>query len=558
ELTGAAITDDTLTITLDSAKLKQDKNVYVKLTVPKNINLYVDEDLNDIKSDEVYKSSVIPYKYGIPISDSTDMKNFMLGIDKYSDRSASYIMTSNIRMNDSDVISSETFYTLSTFSGKLDGDYHTLTNLKNMMFLNVVGTSEKYAEVKNLISYDADIQMTGSDVAGLITASATYLSIDSVFLVDSILIGGYNTGYFIGNINGPVTITNSGSAGGICTSKGNIASFGGIIGFGYGSAKYTLKDIFAINTDFSTPNGNVLKDNGGIVGGGFSGSSITNTYTANDVAIPKSQNTGPLVGKNYSQTTLKNAYYNWDSIKNKSFGFANTAGIRATTATMIGDSLKNAFDTLSSGIWVYTAGYYPRLSWLKNHPISNMYVATTGSFIPLSDSVTAEQLLLGEVYGPIKIPEELQKNAYSIESTDPNILKVTAGGTIIPVGKPGDTATIKITYTEPDENIGGSASNTYDFTVKQTAKALSSVSVEGSTNPGQKLTATASGAADIKYQWYRRKTGTTVRESVSGATSATYTLQPSDVGYEFNVDVSASGYATMSSGYTDAVTSVKP
>ncbi|MCR0626270.1 hypothetical protein MKC48_20860, partial [[Clostridium] innocuum] len=188
-----------------------------------------------------------------------------------------------------------------------------------------------------------------------------------------------------------------------------------------------------------------------------------------------------------------------------------------------------------------------------------MYTATRGAFTSvIPDQTSPEDMFNGSISGAIKIPEELQKNAYSIESGDPDILKVTAGGTIIPVGEAGKKATIKITYTEPDKTIGGSASNTYDFTVKQTAKALSSVSVEGSTNPGQKLTATASGAADIKYQWYRRKTGTTVRESVSGATSATYTLQPSDVGYEFNVDVSASGYATMSSGYTDAVTSVKP
>lgn len=216
-------------------------------------------------------------------------------------------------------------------------------------------------------------------------------------------------------------------------------------------------------------------------------------------------------------------------------------------------------NALNSEDWVLKEGYYPRLKWVAEQPIAKLYAATRGAFTSvIPDQTSSEDMFNGSISGAIKIPEELQKNAYSIESTDPDILKVTAGGTIIPVGEAGKKATIKITYTEPDKTIGGSASNTYDFTVKQTAKALSSVSVEGSTNPGQKLTATASGAADIKYQWYRRKTGTTVRESVSGATSATYTLQPSDVGYEFNVDVSASGYATMSSGYTDAVTSVKP
>ena len=70
-----------------------------------------------------------------------------------------------------------------------------------------------------------------------------------------------------------------------------------------------------------------------------------------------------------------------------------------------------------------------------------------------------------------------------------------------------------------------------------------------------KLTATASGAST--YQWYKK-----IRFHAACCCTwcdiSTYTLQPSDIGYEFNVDVGDSRYATMSSGYTKAVTSVKP
>ena len=183
-----------------------------------------------------------------------------------------------------------------------------------------------------------------------------------------------------------------------------------------------------------------------------------------------------------------------------------------------------------------------------------MYTATRGAFTSVDGKTTNTAMFNGDISGTIKVPEELQKNSYSYKSSNESILKVTDGGTIIPVGT--GNATITITYTEPDETIGGSASNTYDFTVKQKVNALASVSVSGATNPGQKLTATASGAST--YQWYKRKSGSTQSVAVPGATSSTYTLQPSDIGYEFNVDVGASGYATMSSGYTKAVTSVKP
>ncbi|MFR5078112.1 MAG: hypothetical protein ACLTDX_08770 [[Clostridium] innocuum] len=112
-----------------------------------------------------------------------------------------------------------------------------------------------------------------------------------------------------------------------------------------------------------------------------------------------------------------------------------------------------------SGDWENKEGYYPRLTWIRNHPVVSLYTATRGAFTSVDNQTNNTDMFNGNINGTIKIPEELQKNDYSISSSDPSILKVTDGGTIIPV-KTG-TAEITITYMQPDLSIGGTASNTY-------------------------------------------------------------------------------------------------
>lgn len=545
------------------------KTISATVSKPKDNKLYVDKEFKAITTTDLKSidtKSNFGYTYGIPINNNTDMKNFMLGTDRYSDRSAYYVLTSNIRMEDADKLTESQLVSANQFSGKLDGDYHTLTNLGNPLFVKVIGSESKYAEIRNLISYGANIKTTNRDMevfhgTGLLCGQSAWLTIDSVMLVDSVVQGVYNTGYFVGNNRGPLNITNSGSAGGICVGTNSYASFGGIVGYAYstiGTAYFNLKDIFAINTDF-TPDSNVmLADNGGISGGTRAASTLINTYTANDSSIPKSINTGTLVGTNANMVTYENAYYNWDTIKDKSFSFQNKLGIQSTTAEMVGDKLKSAFSAKSPTQWTYATGFYPRLTWLKDHPISNMYVATTGAFAPLTSSDTSDTLLKGMINGPISVPKELQKATYTYSSSDPNILKVTEGGTIIPVGNSGESADITITYNEPDLSIGGSASNKYTFTIGNKVTALSSLSIDkDKTHPGETLTATVSPASSISYQWYRRPQGTSDREKITGATNSTYTLQPADIGMEINVDVTYNGYAT-SSNYTAPITSVAP
>lgn len=555
----------TFTYTLPENTAYDNKTVSATVSKPKKPKLYVDKNLNAISTANLISAdtnSNFSYTYGIPIATSTDMKNFMLGTDRYTDRSAYFIMTENIRMDDSDAIPGETLSTTATFTGILDGDYHTLTNLKNPIFYRAVGTNEKYAEINNLISYDADILTTYGPFhgTGLLCANGALLSVNHVFLVDSKLRGGYNTGYFIGDMRGPIKINESGSAGGLCIGMRSVASFGGIIGYkynDYGTSYFDIKDVFAINTDFTPNPGINLRDNGGIAGGTNGASTIINTYTANDVAIPNSGNTAPLVASGVNFVTFENAHYNWDTVSNKEFPFSNLSGTRSTTATMVGDSLKSEFTSKSPTQWTYSTGYYPRLTWLKDHPISNLYVATTGAFVPLTANDNANTLLTGTINGPIKVPTDLQKSTYSYASSDDSILKVTDGGTIIPVGTVGQSAEIIITYKEPDESIGGTASNKYKFTIGKQATALTSLSISGNTNPGEKLTATVNGSSSVSYQWYKRPQGTSNRVKIDGATASTYTITPSDIGMEINVDVTANGYAT-SSNYTDVITSVAP
>lgn len=556
----------TFTYTLEENPNYDGKVVSAIVSKPTNYKLYVDKNLNPITNGNLKSLETFKYTYGIPISSSADMKNFSLGVDRYTDRSATYIITDNIKMEDSDAIPEATMIAnapTAAFSGTLNGDYHTVTNLRNTIFVAMNGKADKYAEVKNLISYGANIKTTnrtaynGYHGTGLIAGNASYTKLDSVFLVDSTLIGAYNTGYMFGSSYGFVELENCGTAGGILSASNSGGSFAGLIGCCY-IEKVTLKDIFTLNSDFTPQPGVSPLDNGGMLGFGRLGTTLTNVYTANDVAIPNSRKTGTLVGTlAATNVTFTNAYYNWDSIKDKGFAFENTCGIQSTTAEMIGDKLKGAFNTLSPTQWTYETGYYPRLTWLKDHPISNMYVATTAAFIPLTSNDTVDSLLTGTINGPIKVPTQLQKSTYSYTSSNENVLKVTEGGTIVPVGNVGETATITVKYTEPDEKIGGTASNTFSFKIGKKATALNSLSISGDTNPGKTLTASVSPTSNVTYQWYKRPRGTADRKKISGATGSTYTISNDDIGSEINVDVTANGYPT-SSNYTSAITSVAP
>ncbi|RJV82374.1 hypothetical protein DWW36_20025, partial [Erysipelotrichaceae bacterium AF15-26LB] len=550
ELTGGSIKDDMLTVTLSNMSSQDGRNVYAKLEVPGSIRLYVDESLKIIDSDKEYKSDIIPYKYGIPIKDADDLEEFMKATGDYTNRSTGscYVLTNNINMRSKSVIT----YSENNFMGILDGDYHTISYSKNPLFGKINGTVSNPAEIKNLLFSNSQIDTssfpyndTGS--GSIITRTSTNVIMSNIMLVDSTIYANYDAGFLLGKGLTNNVIKQCGSAGGSVSNVKKTGSIGGLVG----SANYAdLIDTFSINTSLpSAPNAN----QGGLIGGVGAKVTLKNSFASSYIsgtATSPNSHGGLSGARSDAAITITNGYYDSLIAPGASLN-GSFKGIGLQTSDLVGNKLKDKFGEEE---WVFVEGYYPRLKWISAHPIAKLYSSTKGAFTSVDGNTNSTDMFNGDIYGAFKIPEELQKSSYSYKSSNENIIKITPGGTVLPVGI--GTATITIIYTEPDESIGGSASNTYEFTVKQTVKAFDSVSLIGTTNPGQTLTAKASGATS--YQWYKRKAGTTQRIAVSGAKSSTYTLQPSDVGYEFNVDVSANGYATMSSVYTDAVTSVKP
>ena len=535
--------DNTMTSTEGNWSNWNGENIYAKLQVPNNIALYVDEKLKEISAGTTYQSDRIPYKSGVPISNEADLLSFMKAEGIYANANVKCVITKNLNMTGYQTsISTLRGSAKSEFSGELNGDFHTVNYLSNPIFYLCSGTSGSPAVIKNMIIKNAKITNDGTygnGSTGIITINiGNYVEVEKLFLVQADLVSKFDTGFINGwtlaSQGTGYRIEECGSVGGSSKANGGEGSVGGLSGNPRNGA---IRNSYSIGTEVSGPS-----RASGLIG--TFGSSGVNIYAANKVK----GGVNGTYGLDGSLSSATNAYY--DSTITGITG-KSSKGEGLSTNQMIGTNLYSKFGTT---LWNYEDGYYPRLNWIKGNPVADLYAATRGAFISTEGKTTKDQMFNGQLYDAIQVPEDLQKNGYSYSSSNNLVLKVTDGGTIIPVGSLNSSAKITIRY--DDVENGGFASNTYDFTVKKTVKAFDSVSVTGTTNPGQTLTAKASSATS--YQWYKRKAGTTQRVEVPGASSSTYTLQPSDVGYEFNVDVSASGYATMSSGYTDAVTSVKP
>ncbi|MCG4663330.1 hypothetical protein L0P73_22370, partial [[Clostridium] innocuum] len=564
--------DNTMTSTESNWSDRDGRNIYAKLTVPDNIMLYVDEKLNVIKAGTEYESDRILYRSGESISNPTELKSFIEGTGAYSNRAGSYIITQNISL------AGVTTAACDNFSGHLDGDYHTITGLSSELLGTVKGNGSTKAVVENIIIKKANIVYKPSVKDGNIGVLCREVYqpavVRRILVVDATFNTNARTGMLVGQLGleeygssyNPqlsqgadiydAEISECSTASGVLNNETVNTSTGGFIGF--------------------APTGRVLNNSsvsteviGGNWIGGFIGyasrtskSYLINNYSAAKLKVGNYRN--PAIGgaiggygtKDFTNNVITNTYYDSTMTSGTNLSDINY-GTPKTSSELVGSNLKASFDTYDkSNIWTYKEGYYPILTWLKNSKLSLLYSSTRGSFTSIDNQTGSGDMFTGNLNGSIAIPVDLQGNDFTYKSSDQNVLKITEGGTIIPVGTPEQKATITITYTEPDETIGGSASNTYEFTVKKQVKALTSVSITGTTNPGQILSASASGAKN--YQWYRRKHGDTSREIIAGATEAAYTIQPKDIGYEINVDVGAPGYATMSSKFSSVVTSIKP
>lgn len=565
------ITDNTFTYIMPNKESYDGKEITAEVSTPKHKGLFVVEDLNFI-TEETYNSKTstetsFNYTYGIPISNTDDLEKFIRAEGAYSNRSSDmvYILTSNINMNAKDIIPCST----TSFKGKLDGDYHTLSGMKNSLFIEIAGISSNYAEVKNLIFYSSIVNITsGGDVntksGSLISNTGYFVKFTNVFLLDSSISALQDTGYFIGRSQGAIIIESCGSAGGHLTANASLGGLVGYIGREKTSSNSSFTNIFAINTGLDT--GGAL---GGMLGGNNMNSimSYNNTLVVADFTDTRSATYGPIAGSGSGTNVLNNTFY--DSTIYPYEYSSKIKGTGKSTSDLIGNNLKSDFGTDK---WTYTEGYYPRLTWISDHPIAKLYTATRGAFISIDNATSSDDMFNGNISGVIQIPTELQTKDYTIRilnssgTEDETVLKKGDNGTIIPIGNTGDKATVEITYTEPDESIGGSASNTYEFTVKQSVKAMPPIQIQDdktnselTDNPkmNQKLYAysTATGST---YQWYKRKNSTTETIVIEGANTANYTVKPSDIGYELAVLVKATGYASTYSNFTSTVTAIKP
>lgn len=552
------------------------KEITAEISTPKIIGLYVDKDLNALTNPTINSKTSTKtsfnYTYGIPISNADDLEKFMKQIAPYTDRSANsvYIITNNINMSYKGIIT----YSENAFAGTLDGDYHTIVGTKNPIFAYVYGTSySKYSNVKKIIFLNAVINTTNlsggaGSGASVVARQVNYVNLEQIMLIDSTLTGLQDGGFLAAIAKNKTPSDTYINVDQCFSAGGNVSITGGSMGSLVGHMLMgNIKNSGSINTALYADMSIANIYPGGLLGSAGIGGTIENSYASSYVS--QGANAGGLSGASSTYyPTITNGFYDEiiSGIKNP----VPNSGTPKLTSDMIGDSLKSAFG--NNDIWSYSNGYYPRLSWIAEHPIAKLYTATRGAFISVDKATTSDDMFNGNISGSIQIPTELQTSNYSITSSNENVLKVTDSGVIIPVGNVGEKATITITYTEPDETIGGTASNTYDFTVKKQVNAMSEVNItdtEGNAytssdkaialpNPKMNQTLSVQSNEGTAFQWYKRKTGSTESELIQGATASTYTVKASDIGYELCVLVEADGYSSTYSSYTKAVTSIQP
>lgn len=542
--------------------------VIAEVSKPNVSALYVDKNMNALDSSNLNSKSgtgstntYFAYGQGIPISSAEDLLAFMDASKKdtyksgiYASNTADYIITSNINLAGKDSVSPTKLrgyynngtHVYDSFQGTLNGDYHTISNLKNTMFFFTKSTSSSDPVlIMNMLILNANINVgrvsndNNYNSAGIIVGNSNgMLGFENIFLVDSNLTATYDCGYFLGRANDMFAnntsyFKNCGSVGGNVTAGATAGGLGGNIG----SAK--VIDCYTIGTKFKGGT-NTLS-----IGAVINKNNIVNNYYTASYFDPAGANRKPFGHEGLSPSS-QNIFY--DTTIAGILNVNNDLEVGKSTKEIIGDGLKSSFG--DTGTWKYQEGFYPRLTWMGNNNIANLYSATRGAFTSVDGATTTTDLFNGNVSGVIQLPVELQKKGYTVTSSSASVLKIGTNGTLIP--KSTGTATITITYN--DSETGASASNKYDFTVKNTVSEMETVTISN-TSPKINQTLTAScSTPGLSYQWYRRKRGTTEATVITGATSSIYSVKADDVGYELTVLAKRSGYASTYAAYTSAVT----
>ncbi len=513
----------------------------------------------------------IQFHYGTPISSAAEMTNFIAGLDKYNNRKGNYVITNNINMKNE----VNKGVTTTNFSGTLNGDYHTISNVKTNIFTTFDGGT-----VKNLIFASGNLDINAREVGLLASDSTVDFTISRVYMANFSIAGDFNTAMFVGKPGGGYVVKESGSAGGSISTRN---SFGNAIGnatvsglLGWGSSKTgngqkaSVSDVSTINTTLNDLSKKWVSGCGAVYGGAtdakISAVGFNRIYSASPVDLPNNKgyvdnnNIGPLLGNLKGgvggTTTIENAYYDGSLISANTM-FSNTAGTMMTTKQMVGNGLSSG---LGNQAWVYKEGFYPRLKWVVNEAsvnspnatdIVNLYAASRGAFISIDDKTTPEEIFNGEIKGSISIPEEFKNDNYTISATNGITVK---NGILIPTGAIGTKVKVTVTYSDAD----GTATNTYDFTVKEKLAMIPTINMKGTTKFGETLSIDTGSVKGESFSWYRRKSGETTRTLIPGANASTYKLTSADIGCEIMAEVGAPGYATMGTSYVGLVTSVTP
>lgn len=572
-------TKNTIEFTLRSSIGSEYNNsvIYAVVSQPDR-NIYTNEDGSQLSgSGYLYSDSStnIPFLYGIPIRNSSELLAFMQASGSYQSRSATYVLTNNINMSGQPKANVSS----TTFTGIFDGNFHTISYAKNPLIYSVMGTSSRYAEVKNVLFANGNIEsLSGAlqyQTGAIASKVGHYTKINKIFASNTTVNveqnGGFITGFVdadtsgLDPLRGTVSISECGVAGGgLIKTSGVGASVGGLAGF---APSGIITDNFSVANRIKARGSYVA----GFVGHGSrnGGDNIQRNYTTAKFDFTDNNgnhavsHVGGIIADyadnpSPSGVTLYRNYYDKQVVNNAKVDAASVGksgrGTGKNTADMIGTKLQSDF---GNTVWTYRSGYYPVLTWVKDHPAAILYTSTRGGFISVDGLTSVADMFGGSISGSIMIPPELQIANFTVKSSDSSILKVV-NNTIIPVGSVNSKATITITYSEPDPTIGGSASNTYDFTVKKQLGSFNSVAVEGEARYGDTLKATTVGATATSFQWYKRKSGESTRVAISGANKATYDVKPEDIGYQLSVEVGATNYAKTMSKYTSIVISAAP
>ena len=571
--TDLAIDGNKFTYTMPNKKEYDGNEITAEVSTPKYPELLIKEDLTTITTEilnsKTSTDTAFTYAQGMSISSADDLEKFMKMEEPYNDRSSSsyYIVTNNIDMTDKGVIA----YSETPFAGTLIGDYHTIIGTQNPIFAFVFGeSSSKFANIGELVFLNSNIDTIDSGEgigsgAAIVTRQANYVDIYQVMLTESTMNGVQDAGFLTGTIisaegkneNTDAKINECFSAGGMVkTQSGSLGSLIGYIGGG------TIKNSGAVNT----PIGSGYLNKGGMIGAAKKGV-VMNCYAASFVSEGK--NVGGLVSRQGvgDYPTFHNGFYD-EGISGIPSPVVYT-GTPKKTKDMISTSLQYAFGV--DGTWTYKTGYYPQLTWVTEisnaSNISNLYTATRGAFTSVDGLTSSDDMFEGNVSGVIQLPVELMKDSYSVRilddsgNEDSSVIQVGANGTLVPI-KAGK-ATVEITYTEPDETIGGTATNTFEFTVKDTVTPMTPVSIvekDGSElkkSPEMNQVIKASSTEGTSFQWYKRKAGSVNSEAIADATGTSYTITSKDIGYEFGVLVKADGYADTYSDFTKAAVAIQ-